>query len=212
MEQNLSDLRRDYNKNTLRKKDIQAPWPFFQSWLDEALSSPNISEPTAMILSTVSDNRPSARVVLLKALEAEGLLFFTNYTSRKAADIAKNPQAALLFYWMPLERQVRIEGRIEKISRTDSLNYFKSRPLGSRISALISPQSQVIPNRAFLEQRYTDALNLYTHTEPECPDFWGGYILKPIYFEFWQGRPSRLHDRIVFEKDSGMWVKKRLAP
>ena len=212
MEHNLSDLRRDYTKDRLRKKDIQEPLAFFQTWLDAALSSQDISEPTAMILSTVSDKCPSARVVLLKGLKADGLLFFTNYTSKKAADIAKNPQAALLFYWMPLERQVRIEGLIEKIDREDSISYFKSRPFANRISALVSPQSQVIPNRTFLENRYTELLNLHTHYEPKCPDSWGGYILKPTYFEFWQGCPSRLHDRIILEKDNGLWIKKRLAP
>lgn len=212
MTQNLKDIRQDYTKNVLREKDLDLPFPFFQNWLDEALATPVIAEPTAMILATVSNQQPSARVVLLKELKPAGFLFFTNYKSRKAAEIADNPHAALLFYWMPLERQVRIEGKVQKISRSESIAYFKTRPLGSQIGALVSPQSQVIPDRDFLENRYKEASDLYTHSEPECPNFWGGYMLKPTYFEFWQGRSSRLHDRIVFEKQAQSWLKKRLAP
>ena len=212
MSHNLSDLRQDYTKDSLKEEDIQNPLAFFKKWLDDALACPDISEPTAMTLATVAARRPAARIVLLKGLKAEGFLFFTNYKSRKATDIAKNPAAALLFYWMPLERQIRIEGKVEKISRADSVAYFKTRPRGSRIGALVSPQSQIIPNRTFLEQHHAAALDLYTHAEPKCPDFWGGYILKPTYFEFWQGRPNRLHDRIIFEKENGDWGKKRLAP
>ncbi|MGQ9797993.1 MAG: pyridoxamine 5'-phosphate oxidase [Ignavibacterium sp.] len=212
MDKNLiSNLRKNYEKGELNEKMIDKnPFRQFENWFDEILKS-NIYEPNAMILATASKNLPSARVVLLKGFSESGFKFFTNYHSRKGKELEENNNAALLFYWMDFERQVRIEGNIEKISKEESLEYFNSRPLESRYGALASNQSEVIPNREYLEKKFTQLKEQYGDNPP-MPENWGGFILKPRLFEFWQGRPSRLHDRIVYEKVSEVWKIYRLSP
>jgi pyridoxamine 5'-phosphate oxidase len=173
----------------------------------------NQDDANAMVLATSdSDNKPSARIILLKGFDKEGFVFYTNYDSRKGRQIAVNPNAALVFFWPALERQVRIEGRIEKTSRKESDEYFKIRPEGSNISAMISPQSQRIPNREYLEHLEQDHLNLYHNKTIDRPENWGGYRLVPDLFEFWQGREHRLHDRFEYAWTSGGWEIYRLAP
>ncbi len=189
------------------------PLDLFESWYHFALDS-DISEPIAMSLSTVShDGKPSSRMVLLKQFDSDGFVFFTNYNSRKGIQISSNPNGALLFYWAEFERQIRIEGNIQKTIRKVSETYFHKRPRQSRVSAIISRQSSEVPGRAYLEKHRDDLLDQLSGKDPELPDFWGGYRLIPEYFEFWQGRRNRLHDRIVYvlEKD-GSWSTKRLAP
>lgn len=212
MDENLiSNLRKNYEKGELIEEKIDKnPFRQFEIWFDEILKS-NIYEPNAMILATSLNNLPSARVVLLKGFNENGFKFFTNYLSRKGKELEKNNNAALLFYWMEFERQVRIEGNIEKISKEESLEYFNSRPLESRYGALASNQSEVIPDRDYLEKKFTQLKNKYGDTPP-MPESWGGFILKPSLFEFWQGRPNRLHDRIVYEKFSEGWKIYRLSP
>lgn len=210
-ENTLNNLRKNYQKGELLESKVN-PNPFkqFDKWFEEALSS-NIYEPNAMILATTADNRPSARVVLLKGFDENGFKFYTNYNSRKGKEISINPNAALLFYWMELERQIRIEGRIEKLSKEESLEYFNSRPLDSRYGALASSQSEIIPDREYLEKKFSELKEKYGDNPP-MPDNWGGFILKPVLFEFWQGRPNRLHDRIVYEKKESNWNIYRLSP
>ena len=214
----LADLRQDYCLQSLDITDVATdPFEQFKKWFDEAVKS-EILEPNAMILATASaDGKPSARVMLLKGLENQGFVFFTNYSSRKGSNLTANPNAALCFAWLQLQRQVRIEGVIEKIEESESEAYFKSRPLGSRIGAWSSPQSQVIDNRGVLEQN-EDFYKKQFHTggEEEAdiprPAHWGGYVLKPTTIEFWQGRSSRLHDRIRYTAENGAWKIERLAP
>jgi pyridoxamine-phosphate oxidase len=167
-----------------------------------------------MTLATAtSDGRPSARIVLLKGFNDDGFVFFTNYLSRKGKEIAKNPLGSLLFYWISLERQVRIEGTIEKVSREESEKYFQSRPRASQLGAIASPQSQEIADRVVLETKFNEAEIQYADKDIPKPSYWGGYILKPRLIEFWQGRGSRLHDRILYKKvDNKNWKKVRLAP
>lgn len=210
-ENTLNNLRKNYQKGELLESKVN-PNPFkqFDKWFEEALSS-NIYEPNAMILATAADNRPSARVVLLKGFDENGFKFYTNYNSRKGKEISINPNAALLFYWMELERQIRIEGRIEKLSKEESLEYFNSRPLDSRYGSLASSQSEIIPDREYLEKKFSELKEKYGDNPP-MPDNWGGFILKPVLFEFWQGRPNRLHDRIVYEKKESNWNIYRLSP
>ncbi len=209
---NLTELRKDYNKETIDVNTFNAnPMYQFNTWFKQAIDV-EIEEPNAMVLSTVNSlGKPSSRVVLLKHTEAEGFIFFTNYLSRKGQDIEKNTSVSLLFFWKELERQVRIEGLVEKKSPELASEYFKSRPYKSQIAAVISPQSQEIPNRAFLDQKMSELENL---SEPiTCPEHWGGYIIKPEYMEFWQGRANRLHDRIAYIKNSDLsWRITRLAP
>ncbi len=212
---NLSDLRKEY---TLKELTIAAtaPEPFsqFRTWLEEALQA-NVPEPSAMHLSTVSpEGIPSARVVLLKGLSKEGFVFYTNYQSRKGKELSLNPAVCLTFFWPELERQVRIEGKVQLTSPGQSDEYFHSRPRGSQLGALASPQSQVIENREVLEQKLSDLEKTYSSvTEIPRPFHWGGYIVVPQAVEFWQGRPSRLHDRILYQKKAdGTWEKVRLAP
>ena len=209
----LADLRLDYSLQSLDITDVAAdPFQQFEKWLDDALKS-QLLEPNAMILATATpDARPSARVVLLKGMGTEGFYFYTNYDSRKGAELAANPQAALCFNWLDLQRQVRIEGLVKKTSAAQSDAYFQTRPLKSQIGALASPQSQVIPNRGFLEENF---LKVESNTEGslERPAHWGGYVLEPTLIEFWQGRRSRLHDRIQYSKmENGDWKIERLAP
>ena len=211
----LADLRINYSRASLDEADA-APDPFaqFDRWFKEALAA-KLPEPNTMTLATVGENgRPSARIVLIKGVDERGFVFFTNYESRKGRDLAANPHAALLFYWIELERQVRIEGRIEKTSADESDRYFASRPLGSRIGAWASDQSAVIDSRATLEAREKAVTERYGENPPR-PPHWGGYRVVPDAIEFWQGRPSRLHDRLLYTRDDAAgsgWTISRLSP
>lgn len=210
----IAAIRQDYVLGNLSESDVDNdPILQFKKWFDEAIHS-RVNEPNAMVLSTVSAQHvPSSRIVLLKDVSAEGLVFFTNYESRKGDDMKDNPHVALLFFWPELQRQVRIEGLIEFVDASDSDEYFQSRPKGSRIGALASPQSREIPNRSFLENKVEELSDQYDDNAfVPRPAHWGGYLLRPIYFEFWQGRASRLHDRIVYKKVSDSWKITRLAP
>jgi pyridoxamine 5'-phosphate oxidase len=214
-DQNLADLRKTYAQRTLSEADVLPDALHqFRVWLDEALAA-QLDEPTALTLSTVSaTGQPSSRVVLLKGLPEEaGFLFYTNYDSRKGQELAAQPLAAINFFWPGLERQVRIEGRIEKAPETMSTEYFQSRPRSSQLGAWASPQSQVIASREELEARETHVAEEFGAQDPlPRPENWGGYILRPHRLEFWQGRPSRLHDRIVYELEGTSWKRSRLAP
>ena len=208
----VADLRQKYEKFELLEASLATtPLEQFTLWFNDALQAA-VPEPNAMTLATTTpDGHPSARIVLLKGFDENGFMFFTNYASRKGQELAANPFASLLFFWPQLERQVRLEGSIEKVSAAESDEYFQSRPLGSRIGAWVSPQSQPI-TRAELEARQL-ALTESLGAEPPRPEHWGGYRLKPDYIEFWQGRPSRLHDRLAFQRGSDEnWARTRLAP
>ena len=210
----IASIRKEYQQKTL-EKDTVLPHPVnqFRIWFEEALNA-DMPDPNAMVLSTVNkNNAPSSRVVLLKNLSDLGFTFFTNYESRKGTELLDNPNAALNFFWPQLERQVRVEGVIQKVSEEESDDYFNNRPKGSRIGALISPQSQVIPNREFLEnlqKEYNDKFK--AQDDVPRPSHWGGYRLKPNLVEFWQGRPSRLHDRLLYTVKNGNWSIERIAP
>lgn len=211
---NIADLRKSYEKAELSESASQAdPLKQFEQWLNEAISS-EVPEPNAMTLATVgSDLRPSTRIVLIKGYDERGIVWYTNYASRKGQELAGNPFAALQFHWVELERVVRIQGVVEKVSEAESDEYFHSRPLDSRIGAWASPQSQVIEGRSTLvanAARYGAQFLL----RPPRPSHWGGYRLKPDTWEFWQGRKSRLHDRLRYSQQSGDagWLRERLAP
>jgi pyridoxamine 5'-phosphate oxidase len=210
----LENLRQEYRSAKLSEKDVTAnPVSQFGKWFKEALAA-NLCEPNAMTLATAgTDRKPSARIVLLKGFDEKGFVFFSNYLSAKGKEIARNPAVALLFYWPELERQVRIEGTIEKLSKEESERYFQSRPKGSQIGALVSQQSQLLENRAELETKWNEMEILYADKKVPKPAYWGGYVVKPMEVEFWQGRESRLHDRIVYKKaDKQTWKIARLAP
>jgi len=210
---NIADLRKSYEKAELSESASRAdPLQQFDQWLTEAISS-EVPEPNAMTVATVgSDLRPSTRVVLIKGYDERGIVWYTNYQSQKGRELAGNPYAALQFHWVELERVVRIEGLVEKVSEEESDEYFRSRPLDSRIGAWASPQSEVIPNRAVLvanAAKYGAQFLL----QPPRPPHWGGYRLIPDTFEFWQGRKSRLHDRLRYTlQPDGTWLRERLAP
>ncbi len=213
MNANIANIRTEYKLKSLSENDVKADAiEQFTEWWNEALQS-EIYEVNAMTLATADKNgMPAARIVLLKDYNAEGFVFFTNYASKKGDDIAENPNACLLFFWKELERQVRINGTIEKINATDSDAYFNSRPEGSKIGAHTSPQSKPIANREFLENRYLELSDKFKEKDIPRPENWGGYVVKPTNIEFWQGRPSRLHDRILFTKTNDSWKIERLAP
>lgn len=210
----IADIRRDYSLKTMHEADLAiTPYLQFTTWWQEAIAS-DIDEVNAMTLATASnDGVPSARIVLLKEYNEEGFVFFTNYESFKGQHLAENPRATLLFFWKELERQVRITGMVEKVTAKENDEYFLSRPVGSQIGAWASPQSHVISNRAWLENRVKE-LEIKFKTEPLTrPAHWGGYRVKPVIVEFWQGRSSRLHDRIQYTlQDNGSWLMERLAP
>jgi pyridoxamine 5'-phosphate oxidase len=212
--QDLAQIRKEYRLHTLDEKSINAsPFRQFETWFNEALNA-NVLEPNAMTLATVSaNNRPSARIVLLKGFTDLGFTFYTNYQSSKGKDLVENPYCSLSFFWPELERQVRIEGVTERVSAEDSDVYFNSRPRESRLGAWTSPQSSVIASRQILEERYKTIEKQYAgHDTIKRPTQWGGYLVKPFLIEFWQGRPNRLHDRIQFTLVDGSWRINRLAP
>ncbi|MBR7800980.1 pyridoxamine 5'-phosphate oxidase [Undibacterium fentianense] len=209
----IANLRKDYQLASLAESDVaHDPIQQFSHWFEQALKA-EVAEANAMCLSTVNaQGQPSSRIVLIKEFDQRGFSWFTNYDSRKGQELAQNPQAALLFFWTALERQVRIEGRIEKISDADNDTYFHSRPLGSRQSACASKQSQVIANRQLLEDQLAQVVQQFGD-QPPRPEHWGGYRLVPDFIEFWQGRSSRLHDRIAYRRQSdGSWTISRLQP
>ena len=208
----LARVRQEYMRDGLDESAVLAdPLAQFAHWYDDAQKA-ELTMPNAMALATVSRaHKPSQRVVLLKGVDAGGFVFYTYYHSRKGREIDGNPQAALLFAWLPLERQIRIEGTLTRVQAAESDAYFATRPLGSRHAAIASPQSAVIANRAALEQRYTAAVRTTGDTPPR-PPHWGGYRLMPLEMEFWQGRENRLHDRLVYRKTGDGWKMERLAP
>ena len=209
----LADLRKSYERAELDESASHGdPLKQFEQWLNEAIAS-QVPEPNAMTLATVASNlRPSTRVVLIKGFDAQGIVWYTNYESRKGQELAGNPFAALQFHWVELERVVRIEGRVVKVSDAESDAYFHSRPLDSRLGAWASPQSQVIEGRSVLVANAARAGARYLLNPPR-PPHWGGYRLKPDHWQFWQGRRSRLHDRLRYTLDDGQnWIRERLAP
>jgi pyridoxamine 5'-phosphate oxidase len=209
----IAAIRTEYSKMTLGKSDVDKnPITQFEKWLQAAISSDAL-EPTAFTLATANfKGMPSARTVLLKDVLNGGFVFFTNYNSNKGQDIAENNVVAMLFFWPELQRQVRIQGNVQKVDTAISDAYFKSRPRESQIGAWASPQSEVIANRPILENYYQDLVKKYEEKPIPTPPHWGGYTVKPSYLEFWQGRPSRLHDRICYTYNAGNWLIDRIAP
>jgi pyridoxamine 5'-phosphate oxidase len=214
MDTSVTDLRKEYTLQGLNETDLD-PNPFkqFQKWFDQALEA-QLLEPNAMTLATVTEDcKPSARVVLLKHFDEQGFVFYTNYKSQKGQEVAQNPWAALVFWWAELERQVRAEGHIQKVPDSESEEYFQSRPWGSRLGSWVSQQSQVISSREVLENRLQELKVRYQDQQVPRPPHWGGYRLSPISVEFWQGRPSRLHDRLRYRRLSNdNWLIERLSP
>lgn len=214
MDNTIADLRKDYSLQDLSETQVSNnPFRQFKLWFEQALAA-QLPEPNAMTIATTTpDGKPSARMVLLKDFDERGFVFFTNYNSRKGQELAENPQAALVFWWAELERQVRILGRVEKTSENESDKYFYSRPANSRLGAWVSNQSEVIASRNVLEQRWQDFQRQYDNQEIHRPPHWGGLRVIPSEIEFWQGRPSRLHDRLLYTPlDNGSWQIQRLSP
>ena len=213
MPNDIADIRKDYKLQSLLETDISTdPFTQFGNWWNEAVKS-DIEEVNAMTLATSTiSGTPSARIVLLKAYTNEGFKFFTNYQSHKAKEMEQNPRVALVFFWKELERQIRIEGTVEKVSATESDEYFESRPIKSKIGAWASPQSRAVLNRGWIEESFEEFSNKFPEDAVPRPPHWGGYIVKPSLFEFWQGRRSRLHDRIQYKKEEDGWKIERLAP
>ena len=205
-------MRNEYMRASLDEADAGAdPLTQFQHWFDDAVRA-ELPTPNAMTLATVAaDGTPGARIVLLKGADQQGFVFYTNYQSRKGRELAANPRAVLVFHWIELEREVRIEGAVEKTSAAESNDYFSSRPLGSRHAAIASPQSTVVASRSALETRFAEVAK-HQGEAPARPAHWGGYRLKPIAVEFWQGRRNRLHDRLLYTRAGGHWTISRLAP
>ena len=210
----MTKLRREYTDAGLDERDVDAnPFRQFEKWFQEALDA-KLDLPDAMTLATATrDGMPSARIVLLRGFDERGFVFYTDYESQKGEELAENPNAALVFYWRELDRQVRITGQVNKVSRENSNNYFQSRPVDSRLAALASKQSEVIPNRAVLEERFKQLAAQYQDKEIPLPSDWGGYRLSPNMIEFWSGRPSRLHDRLRYTRQpDDDWRIERISP
>ena len=209
----IAAMRQDYTiGELLESRSSSEPWELFSSWFEIARNT-KILEPNAMILSTVTqDGQPTSRVVLLKDFDQSGLVFFTNYLSQKGEQLAYNPRASILFWWEPLQRQIRIEGEVVKIDEEESDTYFQSRPYGSRLGAWVSEQSQTIVDRTVLEKRQIEFEKKFAEGNVPRPDHWGGYRLTPNKFEFWQGRSNRLHDRLLYQMQQDAWTRARLAP
>jgi len=212
-QQMIQDLRQDYRAAELTEKEADRnPIKQFEKWFTAALAA-QLYEPNVMTLATADKTgKPNARIVLLKGFDEHGFSFYTNYLSTKGKELKRNPQACLVFFWAELERQVRIEGKVEKLDKEASERYFHSRPQASQISAIASPQSQIINDRLSLEKKVEELTATYTDKTIPKPAHWGGYIVKPTAIEFWQGRPNRLHDRIRYDFVNGKWQTNRLAP
>lgn len=213
MKTNIAHLRKEYTLSALDREHV-SPDPImqFEVWLQEAIKA-EVPEPNAMTLATSTfEGKPSARMVLLKAVGEQGFSFFTSYESRKARQILQNPYGALVFYWAELERQVRIEGKIVRATEKESDDYFQTRPVGSKLGAWASPQSQVVPSRKYLEELMADFREEFAEKAIVRPPNWGGYTLEPTLVEFWQGRKNRLHDRIQYRLENGAWIIEWLAP
>jgi pyridoxamine 5'-phosphate oxidase len=208
-----SGIRRDYSQNELGEDTVNSnPFLQFKTWFDEAIESKLFADVNAMALSSInSENKPSSRIVLLKQFDENGFVFFTNYESRKSNDMIANPNVSLLFFWDKLERQIRIEGTVEKTTIQESDDYFYSRPKESQIGAWASKQSKEI-TKDELQKKFEEYQTIYADKQVKRPEYWGGFRVIPSYFEFWQGRPSRLHDRIVYEKNESFWNIFRLQP
>jgi pyridoxamine 5'-phosphate oxidase len=209
----IQSLRQDYRSAAFNDTDAdKSPIKQFENWFNDALKA-QLYEPNVMTLATADrSGKPNARIVLLKDFNEDGFSFYTNYLSQKGKELKKNPQACLVFFWAELERQVRIEGKVEKLDKATSEAYFHTRPIGSQIGAIASPQSQVIADRAVLEAKVEELTIAYQDKTIPKPAHWGGYIVKPVSIEFWQGRSNRLHDRIKYDLVNGKWQRERLAP